>query len=278
MLATLKEVLTKAQAQKYAVGNFDVYNTELLFGVMRAAEKANSPVILAYGGGFDSMSPIEHYSKQLRSVAECSPIPVVLMWDHAASQEEIDTAIRCGFTSVMMDASSQPFEDNIRETKIVVEKCKDKGISVESELGHVGDEHAVFDPSVYAYTDPAQAAEFVERTGIDALAIAIGNQHGVYTSAPQINLDVLERVRANVSVPLVLHGASGIGEKDIQACIDRGITKVNIHTELCQAAATALAAEAPKNAHYHDLCRAQLAAVEARTKEKIYLFRTDGKA
>ena len=151
------------------------------------------------------------------------------------------------------------------------------GIPVEAELGHVGNE-TIYEEALaaYKYTDPNQAAEFVERTQCDSLAVAIGNQHGVYTSEPQINFDVLEKVSKVVSVPLVLHGASGIGDEDIKKAISLGISKINIHTELCQAAMQAIVKNQDKS--FLELERAVRQAVKERAMEKIILFGTDKKA
>jgi ketose-bisphosphate aldolase len=159
----------------------------------------------------------------------------------------------------------------------VVDYFHPLGIPVEAELGHVGNE-TVYEEALasYQYTDPSQAAEFVERTGCDSLAVAIGNQHGVYTSEPKLNFEVVEKVRDAVTVPLVLHGASGIGDEDIKKAISLGIAKINIHTELCQAAMTAVAANVDKP--FLELERAVRAAVKQRAIEKIVLFGDDGKA
>jgi ketose-bisphosphate aldolase len=177
----------------------------------------------------------------------------------------------------MRDASACEFEENIRLTKEVVDYFHPLGIPVEAELGHVGNE-TVYEEALasYQYTDPSQAAEFVERTGCDSLAVAIGNQHGVYTSEPKLNFEVIEKVRDAVSVPLVLHGASGIGDEDIKKAISLGISKINIHTELCQAAMEAVVAN--QNEPFLQLERTVRAAVKQRALEKIKLFGTDGKA
>lgn len=179
--------------------------------------------------------------------------------------------------SVMRDASAYDFEENIRLTKEVVDYFHPLGVPVEAELGHVGNE-TIYEEALanYKYTDPNQAAEFVERTNCDSLAVAIGNQHGVYTSEPKLNFEVVEKVRDAVSVPLVLHGASGIGDEDIRTAISLGITKINIHTELCQAAMDAIREHT--DVSFLELERFVRAAVKQRASEKILLFGADGKA
>lgn len=274
-LTTLNDVLVKARQENYAVPNFDVYNLELLEGVMRACKETRSPVILAYGGGFLDFSPIKHFAKMMVSMAEESNLPVVIHWDHGANLEEIQLALDCGFTSVMMDASALPYKENVALTRKVVDMCHGLGISVESELGHVGDEGQNIVEN-YSHTDPAQAIEFVNETQIDTFALALGNAHGVYTSAPQLRFDILDECRKNISIPLVLHGASGIGTDDVKKAIAHGIAKVNIHTELCQAAEMGIRTKL--GGHFWDVTRAQIEAVKQRAIEKIILCGSNGKA
>lgn len=192
----------------------------------------------------------------------------------------IEPGVPCGhhgMNSLMRDASAFDFEENIRLTKEAVDFFHPLGIPVEAELGHVGNE-TVYEEALagYHYTDPDQAAEFVERTGCDSLAVAIGNQHGVYTSEPQLNFEVVKRVRDAVSVPLVLHGASGISDADIKTAISLGIAKINIHTELCQAAMVAV--KENQDQPFLHLEREVRKAVKERALEKIKLFGSDGKA
>ena len=211
------------------------------------------------------------------SMAKKAKVPVITHWDHGRSMEIVQNAYQHGMNSVMRDASAYEFEENIRLTKEVVDYFHPLGVPVEAELGHVGNE-TIYEEALasYQYTDPSKAAEFVERTGCDSLAVAIGNQHGVYTSAPQLNFEVLEKVRDAVSVPLVLHGASGIGDKDIRRAIQLGITKINIHTELCQAAMEAIGAH--KENSFLALEREVRLAVKQRAMEKITLFGATQKA
>ena len=274
-IQTLNDVLPKARKGGYAVPNFDVYNLELLVGVMQACEEARSPVILAYGDGFMNFSPIRHFAKMMVSMAEATDLPVVIHWDHGADMEKMELALDCGFSSVMIDASSLPYTENVEITRKVVEKCHKLGVSVESELGHVGDEGQNITEN-YTHTDPLQARNFVEATGIDALAIAIGNAHGVYTSAPQLRFDILEQCARDIDVPLVLHGASGIGDADVKTAIAKGITKVNIHTELCQAAAAGM--KGKLDGHFWNVTKSQIEAVKQRALEKIMMVGSNGRA
>lgn len=277
MLANIKYWEEKAKLGRYAIPHFNVWNAEMLMGVMDAAEELRAPVIISFGTGFVGNTSFEDFSHMMVSMAKKATVPVITHWDHGRSMEIVLNAYNHGMNSVMRDASAYDFEENIRLTKEVVDFFHPLGVPVEAELGHVGNE-TVYEEALanYKYTDPSQAAEFVERTGCDSLAVAIGNQHGVYTSEPKLNFDVVEKVRDAVSVPLVLHGASGIGDDDIRTAISLGITKINIHTELCLAAMDAVAEHG--NDSFLELERFIRQAVKKRAIEKILLFGTDGKA
>lgn len=241
MLADIRYWENDATNKHYAIAHFNVWNAEMLMGVIDAAEEAKSPVIISFGTGFVGNTSFEDFSHMMVSMAQKATVPVITHWDHGRSMEIIHNAWTHGMNSLMRDASAFDFEENIRLTKEAVDFFHPLGIPVEAELGHVGNE-TVYEEALagYHYTDPDQAAEFVERTGCDSLAVAIGNQHGVYTSEPQLNFEVVKRVRDAVSVPLVLHGASGISDADIKTAISLGIAKINIHTKLCQAAMVAV--------------------------------------
>lgn len=277
MLADIKFWETKAQKEHFAIAHFNVWNAEMLMGVMDAAEETKSPVIISFGTGFIGNTIFEDFCHMMVSMAKKASVPVINHWDHGRSLEIVQNAYNHGMNSVMRDASACDFEENIRLTKEVVDYFHPLGVPVEAELGHVGNE-TIYEEALsnYKYTNPAQAAEFVARTGCDSLAVAIGNQHGEYTSDPQINFDVLEKVRKEVSVPLVLHGASGIGNEDVKRAISMGITKVNIHTELCLAAMDAVKVNVDKS--FLELERAVRSAVKQRALEKLELFGSVGKA
>lgn len=278
MLVSTKDMLVKAQKEHYAVANFCIWNVEMLSGVMKACENLQSPVILSFGSGFLVNTDINHFIHMMRSYATQTALPCSIHWDHGRSYEIVSHAIDIGYNSLMIDGSAYPFEENIRRTKEVVDRFHPMCIPVEGELGHVGAETNYEEALAnYQYTAPSQAAEFVERTGLDSLAIAIGNQHGHYTAPPKINFEILAKVRDAVSIPLVLHGASGIGDEDIRHAIDLGITKINIHTELCEAAMDAIHA-CPPDERYQGLNIKVRDAVQARAEEKIRLFGSNGKA
>lgn len=273
-LEKLDVVLNKAKAGRYAVGAYNFINMEMVYGILEAAQERNVPVILQFAQVFEPIVNISRMGKMLVAAAESASVPVVVHLDHGQDLDMVKRCVDLGFTGIMIDASGKPFEENVAVTSAVVDYCKPLGIPVEAELGHVG-EGASYDLSTYAYTDASLAGEFVARTGISALAVAIGNAHGAYKSTPKINFEVLSEVEKNVSVPLVLHGASGISDEDIRKCIAGGITKINIFTELTQQIMTEV------NALYTSdqwglfgISRAIQTGAAKRTGDKITLFGT----
>lgn len=274
MLANFKEMLLAAQAGGYAVGAYDLMNMEMLYGILEAAEEADVPVILQYAPPFEATMRIDRFAPMLVAAAKAATVPVAVHLDHGQDLETVKKCVALGFNSVMIDASSKPFEENLSLTRQVVDYCRPLGIPVEAELGHVGDA-GQYDLDAYQYTDPALAARFVEGTGVDALAVAIGNAHGAYSKEPKINLEVLAAVRQAVSVPLVLHGASGISDADIKRTIAGGISKINIFTELTQQAAAELRSCAEKGDYnLFSLSAAWRTGTKKRCAEKIRLFGT----
>lgn len=273
-LAKLDNVLKKAQAGGYAVGAYNFMNLETIYGIIDAAEETQTPVILSFAHGLDANFNISKLGKAVVNLAESASVPVVVHLDHGMDLDMVKRCVDQGFTGVMIDASSKPFEENVRITSAVVDYCKPFGIPVEAELGHVG-QGSEYDLSNYAYTDASLAKEFVQRTGIDALAVAIGNAHGAYKSAPKINYEVLSAVRAHVDIPLVLHGASGISNEDIRKSIAGGITKINIFTELTEQVKLELnACAAAGELSLFAAAAAIRTGTKKRALEKIALFGT----
>lgn len=277
MLASIRYWEEKASANGYAIPHFNVWNAEMLMGCIDAAEELRAPIIISFGTGFVGNTSFEDFCWMMVSMAKQAKVPVITHWDHGRNMDIIKNAYEHGMNSVMRDASALPFEENIQEIQKAVDYFHMRGIPVEAELGHVGNE-TVYEEALadYAYTDPDTAAEFVKRTNCDSLAIAIGNMHGDYSSEPRLNFDVVKRVRTAVDVPLVLHGASGIGDEDIKKCIALGIAKINIHTELCHAAMDAVRANTDE--HFLELERAVRKAVKERAAYKIRLFGDEGRA
>lgn len=232
-LVTAKELLIKAQEGGYAVGAFNVENMEMVQAVVEAAEELKSPVIMQTTPSTIKYAGLEYYYANAKAAADKASVPVVIHLDHGNSFDLAMQALRTGYTSIMIDGSHESFEDNIKVSKAVADACRPSGISVEAELGKVGGKEDDLDGGDNnPYTDPAEAKEFVDRTGVDSLAVGIGTAHGIYKGEPMIQFDVLSQIRDAVDVPLVLHGTSGVPDEAVKECINRGICKVNYATDL----------------------------------------------
>ena len=232
-LVTSKELLLDAQKGGYAVGAFNVENMEMVMAVLAAAEETSSPVIMQTTPGTIRFAGLDYYLANVRTAAERTKIPVVMHLDHGDSLSMAMQAYRSGYTSIMIDGSKLPFEENIALTKSVTESCHPGNIPVEGELGKVGGkEDDLENEDGSPYTDPTEAAEFVQRTNVDFLAVGIGTSHGVYKGIPCVNVDCLSAIRAVVDIPLVMHGTSGVPDEQVRDCISRGICKVNYATDL----------------------------------------------
>lgn len=230
---TTKKMLQDAQDGRYAVGAFNVENMEMVMAVIEAAEEMNAPVIMQTTPSTVKYAGLDYYLANVKAAAERADIPVALHLDHGSSYGLAMQALRTGYTSIMIDGSHEGFEDNVVLTKAVVDACRPSGIPVEAELGKVGGKEDDLDGGDGdGYTDPNQAKEFVERTGASSLAVAIGTAHGLYKGEPKLEQERLSNIRQVVSVPLVLHGASGVPDEAVREAIRRGICKVNYATEL----------------------------------------------
>lgn len=232
MLVTTKEMLLKAQEGNYAVGAFNVENMEMVMAVIAAAEELNAPVIMQTTPSTVKYAGLDYYLANVATAAKNAKVPVAMHLDHGSSFSLAMQALRQGYTSIMIDGSHSVFEENIAITKSVVDACKPSNIPVEAELGKVGGKEDDLDGGDGGYTDPKEALEFVQKTGVNSLAVAIGTSHGVYKGEPKLDLDRLVEIRKIVDVPLVLHGASGLSEEAVKESIKRGICKVNFATEL----------------------------------------------
>ena len=285
-LVTLKEMLADASARHYAVGMFDVSDLEMVRAVAEEADALRSPVILGALGPDVEGDRLAYWFRLAQLAAKKAAVPVCIHLDHANTLEEVTRAANVGFTSVMLDASAAPFEENIRRSKEVVDAVRQRGITVEAELGHVGNgwvgsaEGGESAPDML--TEPATVAEFVGRTGVDALAVSIGTAHGVYIKAPKLDIDRLDEIKRVSDIPLVLHGGSGTPEDQMSAAIAHGICKVNIYSELISAWNTAMLAELkdlPHMAAWPSRLRKQPdAAMRAVIRRKIEFFGSAGKA
>ena len=229
-LVKMKDLLKRAEEKNIGCGAFSVGNMEMVKGAIRAAEELHTPIILQIAEVRLKNSPLHLMGPMMVQAAKEAKVDVAVHLDHGLTFETVDKALELGFTSVMLDASTLPFEENIARVKAVVEKARKYGATVEAELGLVGgSEDGSCDHGIRC-TDPDDAVVYARETGIDALAVAIGNAHGNYPVAPTLAFDVLEKIHEKVDIPLVLHGGSGITDKDFQRAISLGIRKVNIDT------------------------------------------------
>ncbi len=275
-IVTLKEILKDASEKKYGVGLFNILNLEMARGIISAAEEEESPVILSVAEVHTSIIPFEYAAHIMIKLAREAKVPVCLHLDHGVSKELICKAIDSQFTSVMYDGSALDFEENIAGTLEIVEYAKRKGVSVEAELGHVGGSEDGSDNSEILYTEVKKVPAFIERTGIDALAVAIGTVHGTYLKTPRLDIERLKDINKVTTVPLVLHGGSGLSDDDFRNTIKNGISKVNICTDMCVAAVNA--AKRADSTSYEKMVPAMMNAVKEVVVNKIRLFGSNNKA
>ena len=280
-LVTTKSILKKAQEGKYAIGAFNVENMEMVMAVISAAEEMNAPVIMQTTPSTVKYASLDYFLANARVAASQAKVPVVMHLDHGSSFELAAQAFRAGYTSIMIDGSHSSFEDNIKISKAVVDMCKPAGIAVEAELGKVGGKEDDLDGGDGGFTDPQEAKEFVERTGVDSLAVAIGTAHGMYKGEPKLDLDRLSQIKEVVSIPLVLHGGSGIPDSKVQESIEIGICKVNYATELRIAFTNGVNKYLKENKDAIDpkkYNKAGMEEVKAFVKEKIKVCGCENKA
>lgn len=281
-LVTTEKMFADAQAGHYAVGAFNVENMEMVMAVVRAAEELRAPVIMQTTPSTVKYAGLDYYLAMVRVAAERATVPVAMHLDHGESFDLAMQALRTGYTSIMIDGSHESFEDNIAVTRRVVDACAPSHISVEAELGKVGGkEDDLEGGDGNPFTDPQQAKEFVERTGVNSLAVAIGTAHGLYKGTPKLEFDLLCEIRKVVSIPLVLHGASGVPDDAVRQAIELGICKVNFATELRIAYSDGVKAYLQQDPNVFDpkkYGKACIANVVETVKAKIAVCGSAGKA
>lgn len=275
-LVAMKQLLEQAARENRGCGAFSVGNMEMVRGAVRAAEELKTPIILQIAEVRLPNSPLELMGPMMVQAAKEASVDIAVHLDHGLTMETVKKALELGFTSVMFDGSRKPFEENISCTREVAELAKQYGATVEAELGLVGGSEDGKSDHGIRCTDPEDAVVFCEKTGVDALAVAIGNAHGDYPVAPQLAFDVLEEIHNRVDIPLVLHGGSGITDKDFQRAISLGIRKVNIATasfnSLTKKAEEYMAQEGKHN--FFDLNEAMTQGVYENVKRHIQVFNT----
>ena len=275
-LVKMKELLAEAGEKRRGCGAFSVGNMEMVRGALQAAEELDTPIILQIAEVRLKNSPLELMGPMMVQAAKEARVRVAVHLDHGLTFETVLRALDYGFTSVMLDASTLPFQENIDKVKNVVETAKGRGATVEAELGLVGGSEDGREDHGIACTDPGDAEIYVRETGIDALAVAIGNAHGNYPTAPRLAFDVLEEIHRRVAIPLVLHGGSGITDQDFQRAISLGIRKVNIATASFNAVtrhAREYLTSGDKH-NYFDLSSAMVQGTYENVKHHIQVFNT----
>lgn len=289
MLVSLKELMKDACEKGYAVGAFNATSLESLIAIIEAAEETGHGVVINHAEVHSSIIPLEEIAPIMVEKAKKAKVPICCNLDHGSSLESCVKAIQLGFTSVMLDASDADYEENVRDTALICRLAHSVGVTVEAELGHIfssdiGIAEGVvqetldsFDSEEDVFTDPDVAKDFVERTGVDALAIAFGTAHGIYQVKPTLDLDRIKRISDKTSIPLVMHGGSGLTKEEFQTAIKNGVRKINYYTYMTLAGGRAVKealdkVEAGGNVFYHDITRIGIEAMKEDIINAIRIF------
>ena len=279
MLVDLKKIIGMAEEGGYCIPAFNVYNTETIMGIVAAAEEAKAPVIIQVYPRLINQEVGFYLAPAIVAAAQRASVPICFHLDHGPDETSAQKILRWGATGIMYDGSVHPFEENVATTKHIVEMCKAVGVGVEGELGHIG---SVNDDAMEEFTDPNEAAKFVEATGVTCLAVLIGNAHGHYKKPPKLDIERVKAIRkATNNIPLVLHGGSGIPDDQVKAAIEAGIRKMNIGTDVCCAFAegTLETLNDPNRSLAIDLfMKKPIQTVKELALSKIKLVGADGKA
>ena len=281
MLVNMKEMLDKAKEGQYGVGFFNAVNMEMALAVIETAAELKSPVIIGTAEVLLPVMELKQVAKYLIPLAKEASVPVCVHFDHGLSFERCMEALRLGFTSVMYDCSTLSYEENLERVAEMVRICHAMDVTVEGELGHVGDNAGsgkLDNPSDY-YTDPDMASDYAERTGVDALAVAVGNAHGDYAFPPKLDFDRIKIISERTGIPLVLHGGSGLSDSDFETAVKLGISKVNIFTDIDKAGKAGIEKALEAGAKtMTQLMPCELEEMKKTVREKISLFGAAGKA
>lgn len=278
-LVTLRDIMADANQNNYAVGSFNVINSDMIRGVILAAEQENSPAILSLAEVHCNFVSFDIIGEIMLKEAKLAKVPIAVHLDHGLNFSLIVKAMKLGFTSVMFDGSHLSFDGNVRQTKEIVKIAKALNISVEAELGKIDGYDKEND-----YTEPIKAKDFAEKTEIDALAVAFGTAHGIYSTEPILDLELLKKIKSVAAMPLVMHGGSGLYDSIYTQVINCGINKINYFTYLSKDVSDILRAkinslyETGKNIYYHDISQWTIAAVKEHVANMMRVFRSSGKA
>ena len=281
MLVNMKEILNGAMAGKYGVGFFNAVNVEMARAVIETAEELNAPVIVGTAQVLLPAMSLERVSEYLLPMARKAKVPVCVHYDHGLTFEKCMEALQLGFTSVMYDCSTEGYEDNVAKVAEMVKICHAMNVTVEGELGHVGDNEGdgkLENPSDFC-TYVAMAADFARRTQVDALAVAVGNAHGDYKFPPKLDFQRIADIREATGLPLVLHGGSGLSDDDFRTAVQQGVCKVNIFTDIDKAGKAGVEEGIAAGAKtMMGLIPYEIAAMKRVVAEKMRLFGSVGKA
>ena len=277
MLVNMKDILADAQKNHYAVGLFNTTDTDMLEGAIAAAEEMRSPIIIGTAEVLLPYGELKLIGSALVEAAKRATVPVVVHYDHGLTSERCKEAIDLGFSSIMFDGSLGAPEENLKRTKEMVEYAHARNITVEGEIGHVGEASTGDNETSDMYTTPKEAVDFVAMTGVDALAIAIGTAHGPYKTKPKLDIERLKKIRAATDTPLVLHGGSGLSDDDFKNVIKHGIAKVNIFTDLCNAGVEAMKDGIENGDVYLDIRNRKVEYIKKAVMRKMELFGSVGR-
>ena len=281
MLVNMNDVLLPAKKGSYGVGFFNAVNVEMARAIIETAEELRAPVMVGTAEILLPAMELARVAESLIPMAEKASVPVCVHYDHGLTFEKCMQALELGFTSIMYDCSTAPYEENIEKVAEMVKICHAMGRTVEGELGHVGDNAGagkLENPSDY-FTDPETAADFVKRTGVDSLAVAVGNAHGDYAFPPKLDFERIRVIAEKTGIPLVLHGGSGLSDTDFKTAVKEGVAKVNIFTDIDKAGKRGIEAGlAAGEKSMMGLIPYEIDAMKGVVRDKILLFGSNGKA
>lgn len=281
MLVNMNDVLLPAKKGGYGVGFFNAVNVEMARAIIETAEELRAPVMVGTAEILLPAMELARVAEYLIPMAEKASVPVCVHYDHGLTFEKCMQALELGFTSIMYDCSTAPYEENIEKVAEMVKICHAMGRTVEGELGHVGDNAGagkLENPSDY-FTDPETVADFVKRTGVDSLAVAVGNAHGDYAFPPKLDFERIRVIAEKTGIPLVLHGGSGLSDTDFKTAVKEGVAKVNIFTDIDKAGKRGIEAGlAAGEKSMMGLIPYEIDAMKEVVRDKILLFGSNGKA
>ena len=277
MLANLNDILPRAAKEHYGVGLFNTIDTDMLEAAISAAEELRSPIIIGTAEVLLPYGELKLIAPSVIAAARRASVPVVVHYDHGLTFERCMEALKLGFTSVMFDGSAGDSANNTAATREIVKIAHAMGATVEGEIGHVGEAASGDNETNDRYTTVKEATDFVNATGVDALAVAIGTAHGAYKAKPRLDIERLKEIHAAITTPLVLHGGSGLSDDDFRNTVREGISKVNIFTDLCIAGANAMKDAENAGADYLKTREMRVKYINAAVKQKIKLFGSVGK-